>query len=97
MKQKNFGVKAKLLSFILPVVALAFVILIVIAYTTAKSSIAEKTTELLDAEGRASVNQIEVWETGNIAVLDTAIDTIESRNMGRRGNPVLRRAVLRNL
>lgn len=81
MKQKKFGVKAKLLSFILPVVALAFVILIVIAYTTAKSSIAEKTTELLDAEGRASVNQIEVWETGNIAVLDTAIDTIESRNM----------------
>ena len=46
MKQKTFGVKAKLLSFILPVVALAFVILIVIAYTTAKSSIAEKTTEL---------------------------------------------------
>lgn len=54
----RFGVKAKLMSFILPVVAIAFLILSMVAFFVSRASIREKTESLMDAEGTASVNQL---------------------------------------
>ncbi len=83
MKQakKRFGIRAKLLAFLVPTVALGLMILILIAYQSSKSSITEKTEELLAAESTASANEISAWMGGNISVLDTAIETMEYLDM----------------
>lgn len=75
-EKKKFGVKAKLMTFILPAVAIAFVALVVIAFTVSKDAIAEKTEELMRAEGVASANQIAAWERDNLTTLGTAVDTM---------------------
>ena len=72
----RFGVKAKLMSFILPVVAIAFLILSMVAFFVSKASIREKTECLMDAEGTASVNQIAGWQSDNLTTLDTALDSM---------------------
>ncbi|MCI7522196.1 hypothetical protein [Roseburia hominis] len=72
----RFGVQAKLMSFILPVVAIAFLILIMVAFSVSKASIREKTESLMDAEGTASVNQIASWQSDNLTTLDTALDSM---------------------
>lgn len=72
----RFGVKAKLMSFILPVVAIAFLILSMVAFFVSKASIREKTESLMDAEGTASVNQIAGWQSDNLTTLDTALDSM---------------------
>ena len=43
MTKKKFGIQAKLMVFILPIVALAFIAVIVIAYNSSKNSIEVKT------------------------------------------------------
>lgn len=55
--------------------------LIIIAYTTAKSSITDKTISLLEAEGCSSINRIEAWMNSNISVLDTAVTSMQTQNM----------------
>lgn len=75
MKTK-FGIRKKLEVFILPIVTIAFVIVILIAYNSSKSSIEKKTQKLLQAEAMASANTIEAWRSGNVGVLDTAVDTM---------------------
>ena len=72
----RFGVKAKLMSFILPVVAIAFLILSMVAFFVSRASIREKTESLMDAEGTASVNQIAGWQSDNLTTLDTALDSM---------------------
>lgn len=77
----RFGIRAKLLIFIIPVVAVAFLALIMIAYNASKETIAEKTESLMQAEGEASVNQILAWENRNLGILDTAAKTIQYLKM----------------
>lgn len=79
--KRKFGVQAKLLTYTLPSVAVAFLVLIFIAFSVSKSSIAEKTIALLQAEGKASVNQIKNWESGNLTTLGTAVDTMQYLKM----------------
>lgn len=80
-KEKKFGIQAKLMTYILPAVAVAYIALVLIAINTAKSAITEKTVDLLEAEGKASSNEIQEWESGNLHVLDTAVNTIEHLKM----------------
>ncbi len=80
-EKRKFGVQAKLLTYILPSVVVAFLVLIFFAFTVSKSSIAEKTTALLQAEGKASVNQIEAWQNENLTTLGTAVDTMQYLKM----------------
>ena len=79
--KKKFGIKARLLSILLPIVALGLCIIIALAYQSSKASIKEKTEELLEADGTTSVNQITTWMEKNIATLDTAVETIEYLHM----------------
>ena len=46
MKRK-FGIRAKLMVGILPIIFLAFVVVVVIAYNSSKGSIEQKTEKLL--------------------------------------------------
>ena len=79
--KKKFGIKAKLLSVLLPTVAVGLIIMVVVAYQSSKTSITEKTEDLLAAEGKASVNQITAWMNKNLTTLDTAVDTMEYLDM----------------
>ena len=81
MKQKKFGVRSKLLVFILPMVALAFIALIQIADNSTRSSLEEKTARLLEAEGKSGINTILAWENENIGILDTAVETMVNLKM----------------
>lgn len=73
---KKFGIQAKLMAYILPSVIVAYIALVWIAINTAKSAITEKSIDLLDAEAKASANEILAWESGNLQVLDTAINSM---------------------
>lgn len=79
--KRKFGVQAKLLTFMLPIVAVAFVAIIMIAYVRSKATIAEKTESLLQAEGAKSAQQIATWEEKNVAALNTAIQTMQHLDM----------------
>lgn len=74
--KKRFGVQAKLMAVILPLVATAFLALIFVAFSVSKDMITEKTEDLMEAEGTASVNQILEWSSWNLGTLDTAADTM---------------------
>lgn len=75
-EKKRFGVKAKLMTFILPVVAVAFIALVFIAFYVSKDAIAEKTESLMRAEGAASANEIAAWENENLTTLETAVNSM---------------------
>lgn len=77
----RFGVRAKLLTLILPVAAIAFLALTAIAFSVSKASIAEKTEGMMEAEGTAGANQIEAWERENLAVLETAVRSMTGLGM----------------
>lgn len=81
MSKKKFGIRAKLLVFILPIIAISFITLTVIAYQSAQNSIKDKTEDLLESEANASANSILAWENKNIGMLDTVVDTIENTKM----------------
>ncbi len=78
LQKRKFGIQAQLLAFLLPVVAIAFLVLIVISYMSSKTSIENKTRELLESEGKTSANEIHAWENQNLAALDTMADNIVS-------------------
>lgn len=80
-KKKKFGIQAKLMIFILPAVAAAFILLILLAFQSFQLSIQEKTEKLMEAEGKAGVNEIDAWASKNLAVLDTAVKSILDHNM----------------
>lgn len=74
--KKISSIKNKLLALFLPLVAFSFVLILTIVYVQSKKIIQDKTDNLMRAEGSASVNQILSWETSNLTVLDTAVDSI---------------------
>lgn len=74
--KKCFGMKKKLLAIIIPVITVALIVLILIAFYTSKNSIKEKTEKLMEQTGVASVNQIASWESDNLTTLTTAVDSI---------------------
>lgn len=80
MKVK-FGIRKKLEVYILPIIIIAFLAVILIAYNSSKSSIEGKTQQLLKAEAGASANSIEAWMNRNLGILDTAVDTMLYQNM----------------
>lgn len=82
MKVK-FGIRRKLEAIILPIVAVSFIIVILIAYSSSRRSIEGKTQKLLLAEAGSSANSIEAWMNRNLGILDTAVDTMLYQNMDR--------------
>lgn len=51
------------MAVILPLVAIAFLTLILIAFTASKATITEKTESLMHTGGMAGVKQILTWES----------------------------------
>ena len=82
MKRK-FGIRAKLMVGTLPIIFLAFVVVVVIAYNSSKGSIEQKTEKLLESDTATCVNRIVAWENDNLGVLQNAVDTIVNLNMDR--------------
>lgn len=80
MKVK-FGIRRKLMVFIIPIVVVAFVAVVLIAYNSSKGSIEGKTHKLLQSQAEMSANQIEAWKNRNLGILDTAADTMCFQNM----------------
>lgn len=81
MTRKKFGIRTKLLLLILPIVALAFIAVIVISYNFSKSSIEVKTQRLLKKEADASAASIEAWTNNILGILNTAEQTMVSLKM----------------
>ncbi len=81
MTKKKFGIRKKLMLFILPVVMLAFIAVIVIAYNFSKSSIEAKTQRLLKKEADESAANIEAWSNNVLGILNTAEQTMVSLDM----------------
>ena len=82
MREKvQFGIRAKLMVLLLPIVIVSFSVLILIAYGSAKESIEAKTISLLEAEGQASVNEIQAWSEENLATLENVIKTIQEMKL----------------
>lgn len=81
MNKAKVGIRTKLLVFILPIVAVAFVILTIFAYSSSKNSIQRKTSVLLRKEAESSANQILAWKEDNLATLNTALETMENLHM----------------
>lgn len=82
MKRK-FGIRAKLMVGTLPIIFLAFVVVVVIAYNSSKGSIEQKTEKLLESDAATCVNRIVAWENDNLGVLQNAVDTIVNLDMDR--------------
>ncbi len=81
MRRKKFGIRAKLLALILPIVAFAFIAVIAISYNFSKNSIEVKTQRLLKKEADASAASIEAWTDNVLGILNTAGQTMVSLNM----------------
>lgn len=81
--KKKVGIQKKLLRFILPVVAISFVSVIVVAYYSSKNSIGEKTQKLLKSDAATSSTAIEAWANKNLGTLQTAVNTMENLDMNR--------------
>lgn len=81
MKKKKFGVRSKLLVFILPIVIVGFLVLILIANSSSRNSLAEKTADLLEAEAETGVNAITTWQSENLSLFDTVVDTMINLRM----------------
>lgn len=79
--KSKFGIQAKLLTFILPIVAAGFLLLIAAAFRESKASITEKTEKLMEAAGTAGVQRIDAWENEILAVLDTGKETMQYLKM----------------
>ncbi len=83
MIKKKFGIQAKLMAFILPIVALAFIAVIVIAYNSSKSNIEAKTQKILEKEAATSANSIKAWANNNLGILSTAKKTMVDLKMDK--------------
>ena len=80
-KQKKFGIQAKLMIFIIPIMIVSFVALTLIAYNTARDSIVSKTEDLLKAQTTVTASDIENWIIKNQKIFDTVGDTIVNMQM----------------
>lgn len=80
-KNKKFGVKARLMVTILPIIAIGFVMLILMTFFSSRSSIQKKTESLLQKEAESSEKQIQAWREDNLSTLDTALSTMQNLQM----------------
>lgn len=81
MRKKKFSVRSKLLVFTLPIVILGFLVLILIANSSSRNSLSEKTADLLEAEAETGVNAITTWQSENLSLFDTVVDTMVNLRM----------------
>ena len=81
--QKKFGMKAKLIAFILPITIVAFTIIVLLAYNSSKQIITAKTENLFKAEAESCENKILTWQKETLTILDTAVETMQNMKMSK--------------
>lgn len=72
------GIKAKLLKTILPCVAIAIIVIIVISYVASKEIIVREAKDLLKAESKMNTKELETWTTGVLNTLDMVQNTMQT-------------------
>lgn len=72
------GIKAKLLKTILPCVAIAIIVIIVISYVASKEIIVQEAKDLLRAESKMNTRELETWTTGILNTLDIVQNTMQT-------------------
>lgn len=72
------GIKGKLLKTILPCVAIAIIVIIVVSYTASKKIIVQKSKDLLTAESQTHAEELETWSTDIISTLNMVQNTLQS-------------------
>ena len=80
-KKVKFGIQAKLMIFIIPLMVVSFVALTLIAYDTAKESIVSKTEDLIQSQTAVMASDIEKWSQNNQKVFETVGKTIVNLQM----------------
>ncbi|MBQ8280140.1 MAG: methyl-accepting chemotaxis protein [Roseburia sp.] len=87
MKGKKTSVRTKLLTYIIPAVTFAFVVLVMIANSYSRSTLKEKTAALLEAETSVGVNSVHAWNNDLFATLNTASSAM--KNLGMTNEEIL--------
>lgn len=67
---KMRGMKARLLTAILPCVTIAMAAIIILAYRESKAIISQEAKELLAAEAKSYTGEIETWSTDILSTLN---------------------------
>ena len=80
-KQVKFGIQAKLMIFIIPLMVVSFVAMTLLAYNTASDSIVSKTEDLLKSQTTVMASDIENWILKNQKIFDTVGNTIMDMQM----------------
>lgn len=80
-KKTNGSIRKKLLMTMLPILAVAFIVLTAIAYQCAKESIRSHAQQQLKAEGIASENMVLGWKKEKLSLFNTVADTIVNVGM----------------
>ncbi|MBQ2900878.1 MAG: methyl-accepting chemotaxis protein [Agathobacter sp.] len=80
-KMVKFGIQAKLMLFIIPLMVVSFIAMTLIAYNTASDSIVAKTEDLLFAQTTVTAGDIENWVIKNQQIFETVANTIEDMQM----------------
>lgn len=79
--KRKASIKTKLLGIIIPIMAIALTLLIVISYYKSKSIITNSANELLQTSTKKQVNQIEGWLNENLAGFEAAKTSIEGTEL----------------
>lgn len=81
IRKAKFGIKTKLLVFIIPTFMAAIGFTIWFASYSSQISITNKTQGLIKAEGRAAANEISAWQKESIVALEEMTDAIINLNL----------------
>ena len=79
--KRKASIKTKLLGILIPIMAIASTLLIVISYYKSKSIITNSANELLQTSTKKQVNQIEGWLNENLAGFEAAKTSIEGTEL----------------
>ncbi len=74
-------IRQKILFVMIPIVVVSLVVVIATAYFNSKSTIEEKSGQLLKSTGEVCANNIEAWQKEVLGILDTAIKTMTEFDM----------------
>lgn len=78
---KRGGIKGKMIAILLPSTVVALLAIILVSYGMSRSSLLDKTSELIETGADSAVNEISGWLSECIAGMDTISYTITSQNM----------------
>ncbi len=77
-------IRQKILFVMTPIVVIAMVVVIATAYFNSKSTIEEKSGQLLKSTGEVCANNIEAWQKETLAILNTAIRTMTEYDLDEK-------------